>query len=53
MFDECVGFLWVNGQGVLLGDGLVEVKKKYIYIYIDKRVIKVNNTYSHIILIMD
>jgi len=27
-FDKYVGFLWVNGQGVLLGDGLVEVKKR-------------------------
>jgi hypothetical protein len=27
-FDECVGFLWVNGQGVLLGGGLKEIKKE-------------------------
>ena len=27
-FDKLVGFLWINGEGVLLGDGLVEVKTK-------------------------
>jgi hypothetical protein len=47
-FDKCVGFLWVMGRVCVLGDGLEELTKGR-----DKRAIKVNNTYSYIILIMD